>query len=364
MKTIAFIGFGLIGGSIAKGLRKRDPELRIMAFSKNRSELELSQEEGILNLILDRPDAEPIADCDFVFLCAPVRDNVLLLEKLAPLLKEGAVLTDVGSTKTEICERAIALQLSHCFIGGHPMAGSEQSGYRASTDYLFSNAYYILCPISEDHPELGEKLSKLSSLLSAIPILSDFREHDRAVAAVSHLPHLIASSLVNLVRESDDEKKLMMRIAAGGFRDITRIASSSPSLWEQICESNAGPLSEVLDRYILSLSALSLHLKGERRELSLLSLFESSRSYRDALSSQNRGALSPDYSFSVDIEDEVGAISTISVILASKGISIKNIGINNARDHGEGALRISFYEEEAMEKALTVLERYRYDLRK
>lgn len=363
MKTVAFIGFGLIGGSIAKGILKKHPETRVMAYGRNKSSLEVAQEEGVLNLILDSPYDSRLSECDMIFLCAPVQDNLEYIEGIAGIIKPGAVLTDVGSTKGSICRRAEELGLKHCFVGGHPMAGSEQTGYKASTDYLFSNAYYVISPISDEHPELTEALLEIALDMQAIPIEMKAEEHDAAVAAVSHLPHIVASSLVNIVKSRDDGEGRLKTIAAGGFRDITRIASASPEMWEQICDSNSGALSDILDSYIDMLSGISESLKKEKSDLSILRMFESSREYRNSINARNKGALSADYSFSVDIADEVGAISTISVILASKGISIKNIGINNARDHGEGALRIAFYEEEAREKAIEILKRYQYDLR-
>lgn len=363
MRSIAFIGFGLIGGSIAKGVLKKYPDTRIMAFGRNKSNLEIAQEEGVVNVILESPCDKRLFECDMVFLCAPVQDNLAYLPEIGRLIKDGAVLTDVGSTKGAICARAKELGLERCFVGGHPMAGSEQTGYKASTDYLFSNAYYIISPISDEHPELTGALRRLAEDLQAIPMQVEAEKHDAAVAAVSHLPHIVASSLVNIVKASDDAQHTLKTIAAGGFRDITRIASASPELWEQICDSNSHALAALLDRYIGMLSDISFSLKKEQSDQRILRMFESSREYRNSIDAKSKGALSADYSFSVDIADEVGAISTISVILASKGISIKNIGINNARDHGEGALRIAFYEEEAKEKALTVLKRYQYDLR-
>lgn len=363
MQTLGFIGFGLIGGSIAKGLKKKDPSIRIMAYARNTSNLEVAQEDGIVNVVLDSPYSERLSECDIIFLCAPVETNIAYMEIIAPLMKEGAVLTDVGSAKIAVCEKAKELHLEDRFIGGHPMAGSEQTGYKAATDYLFSNAYYIITPISDAHPELVDTLRRVATTLQAIPLVMDAKTHDASVAAVSHLPHVIASSLVNIVKESDDSNHTMKMLAAGGFRDITRIASSSPEMWEQICDTNSQPLVEILDRYIAMLTDISSSLKKEKSDQKIYHMFESSREYRNSIDAKNKGLLSGDYSFSVDIADEVGAISTISVILASKGISIKNIGINNARDHGEGALRISFYEEEAKEKAYAVLKRYQYDLR-
>lgn len=189
----------------------------------------------------------------------------------------------------------------------------------------------------------------------------DYREHDRVVAAISHLPHLIASSLVNLVRDSDTAAGTMKRVAAGGFKDITRIASSSPEMWEQICMTNTLPIAEVLERYIASLNQVLDQIRGRDNE-GIYKLFETSRDYRNSITERARGPLEPAYEFSVDVVDEVGSISTISVILAAKGISIKNIGINNNREHGEGALKIAFYDQGSMEAAWKHLDKYKYEM--
>ncbi len=149
----------------------------------------------------------------------------------------------------------------------------------------------------------------------------------------------MASSLVNLVRDSDNRDGIMKQVAAGGFKDITRIASSSPEMWEQICMANREPIIQVLSQYIRSLSQILSQIQ-DSSQTELLELFASSREYRDSITDRAKGALTPEYSFSVDIVDEAGAISTLSVILAAKGINIKNIGINNNREQGT-ALRMA-----------------------
>lgn len=172
---------------------------------------------------------------------------------------------------------------------------------------------------------------------------------------------MIASTLVNLVRDSDSEEGMMKQLAAGGFKDITRIASSSPEMWEQICMTNRQNLADILRAYIDCLKKTLGQLEQADNQ-ALYDLFETSRAYRNSISDKSKGAIVPEYSFTVDIADEVGSISTLSVILAAKGISIKNIGINHNREHGEGALRISFYEKDAMEAAWRYLEKYHYEL--
>lgn len=358
--TIAFIGLGLIGGSIARGIKRANPDTTIMAYMRTRSKLEQAKADGIVDVILDGI-GEELRQCDLIFLCTPVEYNAQYLSAIRPYLKPGALLTDVGSTKTDIHEAVIRLGMEDVFVGGHPMAGSEKTGYENSTDHLLENAYYIITPTAASSEQDAERLVDVANAIGSIPIVLDYHYHDQVTATISHLPHIVASSLVNLVKDSDGEDGMMKRLAAGGFKDITRIASSSPEMWEQICMTNRQNLADMLRRYIVSLSETLDQIESANGQ-AIYQLFDSSRAYRNSFSEKSKGALAPDYSFTVDIVDEVGSISTLSVILASKGISIKNIGINHNREHGEGALRISFYAKDAMEDAWAQLTKYHYEL--
>lgn len=362
-QTVAFIGLGLIGGSIARRLKRFSPDITIMAYMRTRAKLELAKADGVVDIILDGI-GEELRACDVIFLCTPVEYNAQYLAAIRPYLKEGAFVTDVGSTKTSIHEEVIRLGMERVFVGGHPMAGSEKTGYEHSNDHLLENAYYIITPSlndSEDNQEYSRRLIEIARAVGAIPMVLDYREHDKVVAAISHLPHIVASSLVNLVKDSDNAAGTMKQVAAGGFKDITRIASASPEMWEQICVTNREPIAQILTEYIASLSAILEQIKAASHP-ALHQLFETSRDYRNSITERTKGALASEYTFSVDIVDEPGSISTLSVILAAKGISIKNIGINHNRERGEGALRIIFYEKEAMEKAKRQLEKYHYDI--
>ncbi len=358
--VFGFIGLGLIGGSIARGIKRAMPEAKIMAYMRTRSKLEQAQSDGIVDVILDGV-GEPLLECDIIFLCTPVEYNAQYLASIRPYMKAGAILTDVGSTKTNIHEVVEELSMEEYFIGGHPMAGSEKTGYENSTDHLLENAYYIITPTSETKQAEIDRMIAIAERIGSIPIVLDYHEHDRIVAAISHLPHIVASSLVNLVRQSDNESLLMKRLAAGGFKDITRIASSSPVMWEQICMTNRDNLVDMLDAYISYLQEILLDLRSQDSE-SIYNLFDTSRTYRNSFLDKPKGSVAPDYTFTVDIVDEPGAISTLSVILSARGISICNIGINHNREHGEGALKITFYDEAAMNAAWDALKKYNYEL--
>lgn len=358
--VIGFIGLGLIGGSIAKGIKRSRPDVKILAYMRTRSRLEIAVKEGIIDGILEGV-GEQLRECDIIFLCTPVEYNARYLRDIRPYLKENAIVTDVGSTKADIHRAVEELQMEGCFVGGHPMAGSEKTGYENATDHLLENAYYILTPTPRSRPRDVETMREIARLTGALPIVLDYEKHDRIVAAISHLPHIIASSLVNLIQDKDPKGEPMKRLAAGGFKDITRIASSSPEMWEQICMTNTGPIRDVLEAYIHSLQQIHTAL-GQKNGAAIYDLFDQSRTYRNSIPDASKGLVEPDYSFTVDIVDEPGSISTLAVILSARGINIKNIGINHNREQGEGALRITFYDKSAMDAAWNQLKKYNYEL--
>lgn len=357
--TLGFIGLGLIGGSIAKAIRRVHPDYKIIAYDKNRKNLIAALTDGTLNETHDSLSSA-FSDCDIIFLCAPVSMNIQYLHHLKTMISDNCILTDVGSVKTTIHEAAEKAGLNGCFIGGHPMAGSEKSGYENANDRLVENAYYILTPSQNTSPEKYRRLFMLIQSIAAIPVKLAYTEHDRITAAISHLPHIIAYALVNLVRQSDNSDGMMRRLAAGGFKDLTRIASSSPMMWQQICTENAPQIKEVLNHYIDSLLAISKSLETKDASF-LLESFEKARDYRnDIPASGIKSSLSAIEEIYIDLVDESGAIATIATILATNGISIKNIGIVHNREFQEGVLRIEFYENHATKNAVELLRRFRY----
>ena len=234
------------------------------------------------------------------------------------------------------------------------MAGSERFGYSNSKARLLENAYYILTPSKETSAERLEGYRSLVSAMGAIPLVLDAAQHDFVTAAISHLPHIIASSLVNLVKESDSPEGTMKMVAAGGFKDITRIASSSPDMWQQICLTNTDNIVRLLESYIQSLSALKETLLAQDAS-SIYQFFDGARIYRDSFIGASSGPIKKSFSITVDIADETGALALVATTLAWQHISIKNIGIVHNRELAEGALRIEFYEENAIKAAADLL---------
>ncbi len=355
---IGFIGLGLIGGSIARAVRHFYPDAEILACSRTRASVEQAVHDGVVSRLMDHV-TEDFGDCDYIFLCAPVSSNAEYLKQLKPLIRPSCIITDVGSTKSDIHARVTELDMEANFIGGHPMAGSEKTGYANSKRILIENAYYVITPAVRVPQDAVERYRTFVESLKALPLVLDFRTHDYVTAGVSHLPHIIASSLVNLVRDSDTKDGIMKLIAAGGFKDITRIASSSPEMWEQICMTNRKNISSILKDYIDSLTRIRQQLDDSQAD-AVYRLFETSRDYRNSLPVKGSGPIQRIYEIYCDMVDEAGGIATLATILASNQINLKNIGIVHSREFIEAVLRIEFYDEPSMKQAADILRKYRY----
>lgn len=357
---IGFIGLGLIGGSIAKSCKRKHPDTVIYAYTRTRATLETAASDGIVDVICEKEDSR-LLQCDYIFLCAPVNENIAYLHWLKDRIKPGCIITDVGSVKGEIHQAVHALAMDDCFIGGHPMAGSEKTGYQNATDYLLENAYYIITPAPQVASSRTHSFMEFVSSLGAIPLTISHEEHDYITAAISHLPHIIASTLVNAVQKLDTPDEHMRLIAAGGFKDITRIASSSPVMWQQICLENRDMISRVLEEYIRLIQKAKDWVDTSASD-ELYHMFDTSREYRNSLPDKSQGAFEKEHVIYCDIYDEAGGIATIATLLAMNGINIKNIGIIHNREFEEGVLRIEFYEKNICDKAEFVLRERNYKL--
>ncbi len=357
-KTFGIIGLGLIGGSIAKALRHVYPNCTIYAYNRSEKSRNMAWEDHTADQVFDCVD-ESFHNCHYIFLCTPVEYNISYLKLLKPIISKDCIITDVGSTKENIHREVISLNIETNFIGGHPMAGSEKTSYEFSDYHLLENAYYAITPTVHSPAEKVKELKEIISSIGAIPIVLDYKEHDYSVAGISHVPHVIASSLVNLIKHHDSDKEIMKILAAGGFKDITRIASSSPQMWEQICNSNADNIATLLGDYIEALQDIQKNIQ-EHNSSYLFQMFDESRQYRNTFQSGTKGPIAPQYALKCDIQDETGAIAIISSLLAFHQINIKNIGIHNIREFEPGVLKIEFEEQKALENAIEVLEERNY----
>ena len=358
--TFGFIGLGLIGGSIAKALRLAYPECTIIAYDTSASVMQAARED-VVNKVDNGITTEAFGACDIIFLCTPVDFNARYLKQIKEVKKDTCIITDVGSVKKTIHDVVRNLNLGDCFIGGHPMAGSEHSGYAASRAGLLENAYYILTPGDSVSYANVEKMQTLIKSIGAIPIVMTQEKHDKVTAAISHLPHMAAYALVNLIAQSDDEDETMKMIAAGGFKDITRIASSSAVMWQQICGENKEQLITFMNAYINTLSSLRDEIAGENASY-LTDYFKNAKDYRDSFDDVISGPIKRSYRVAVSIPDEAGIIAKISGMFAKDGINLKNMGIVHNREFEEGVLRIEFYDETSLKHAISILRDENYTI--
>ncbi|MCR4797424.1 MAG: prephenate dehydrogenase [Lachnospiraceae bacterium] len=354
IRTAGFIGLGLIGGSIAKAIRQVYPDIKIIAHASHTSTLEEAYDAGVITNNTPLPLSE-FANTDVLFLCSPVKVNLDYMSQLAPLLKDDCIITDVGSVKGDIHKHAHALSITNQFIGGHPMTGSEKIGFSNSDPSLLENAYYILTKDEHTDQKLYEEFSRFISSLGPLVMALSPEEHDFATAAISHLPHVISASLVNVVK-NNDENSVLKTIAAGGFKDITRISSSSPVMWQNICMENKEEILKLIDLYKQELEHFTEAIsKGNEAEL--IEQFSSAKNYRDSLRIRKSSLLPRTFECFVDIPDVTGVIAKVATLLAKYDISIQNIGIVNNREYANGALHIEFKTETDLLKAETCLKK-------
>lgn len=360
-KEIGFIGFGLIAGSIAKAIKLKHNDYNIYVYNRKHPDipdyLTLAMNDKAIDGVYS--SLNDFSDCDLIFLCAPVLTNISYLKTLKDIIKDTCILTDVGSVKGNIHRAVDELGLNSQFIGGHPMTGSDRTGYANSSALLMENAYYLLTPTNEVSEENVAFLKSLVEDMGSLSYIVDCNKHDEITAAISHLPHIIASSLVNIVRENDDKEEHMKTFAAGGFKDITRIASSSPEMWQSICLSNPDFIVRYIDKFTDKLSDFKAAIIS-KADKTLYSTFESARDYRNSITSSKPGAIAKVHEIYVDIPDVPGIIAIIATILSSNSVNIKNIGIVHNREFEDGVLRIEFYNEKDSIEARDALNLYPY----
>lgn len=349
--NVLVIGLGLIGGSLAKSLMRHE-DVVIYGYDADALTVRKAYKMGIIHKpVLSLEEAA--ADADFIFFATPVGAAKKLLQQTRFWkLRENVILSDTGSTKLEIMDAA--KDLEHVFIGGHPMAGSHKSGVEAAKEVLFENAYYILTPGTRAEESHTKKMEGLLAVTKAKIHVLSAEEHDHMTSIVSHFPHLIAASLVHqLDREKD--YPFTRQLAAGGFRDITRIASSDPVMWRDITVQNNSMITEQLGHWIDEMQRLKDLLQANEEE-PIRQYFETAKNVRDELPIAGHGAMYSVFDLYIDIPDVPGIISELTGYLAEEGISIVNLRILETREDVFGILVMSFQTEEDRRKAELCIE--------
>ena len=350
-KTIYIAGLGLIGASMALGIKRDHPDYEILGYNRSQASRDIALERGMIDRATDDfASFAPLAD--IIILTLPIQQTLDFIKKLATLnLKKGVLVSDAGSTKSAIVATAekYFTNKSVRFVGAHPMAGSHKTGAASADVNLFENAYYIFTPSSLTTPDTLEEMKDLLSGLHARFIEIDAEEHDRVTSQISHFPHILASGLMEQTASYAEEHEMARRFAAGGFRDMTRIAESEPGMWTSILLSNRDTIIERIEDFKGRLDEIGQAIsKGDENQI--WNFFNQARAQRQAMEIHKRGGVDSSYDLYVDVPDEEDVILRILELL--RGTSLVNIHINEEnREDIYGILQISFKNAQDLERA-------------
>jgi len=350
IKNVSIIGLGLIGGSLAKALRKSGLPLVINAFDKD-DVLDLAIKENVIDNRLR--NVQDSLKSDLIFLCLPIKPSLEVFDELIPGL-DGNILTDVCSVKLIFQEHWEKLNNGNGFyIGGHPMTGKEKAGFINSDPLLFENTTYILTEDISDNA-LFTDFRKIIESLGANILYIPAKQHDVIAASVSHLPQLTAVALVNTA-SLKTENYNFLDLAAGGFRDMTRIASSDFEIWESIIDTNRKQILTALEKFSFEIEKLINWISNNKLDV-IKRYFEEARKNRDEIPRNTKGFLNPVYDIFIFVEDKPGMISKISTVLYENGINIKDIELLKIREGTGGTFRLSFESDEEAGHAKKLIE--------
>ena len=354
-KTIYIAGLGLIGASMALGIKRDHPDYEILGYNRSQASRDIALERGMIDRATDDfASFAPLAD--IIILSLPIQQTLDFIEKLASIdLKEGVIISDAGSTKSAIVATADKYFADKPvrFVGAHPMAGSHKTGAASADVNLFENAYYIFTPSSLTTPDTLEEMKDLLSGLHARFIEIDASEHDRVTSQISHFPHILASGLMEQTASYAEEHEMTRRFAAGGFRDMTRIAESEPGMWTSILLSNRETIMERIEDFKGRLDEIEQAIsKGDENQI--WNFFNQAREQRQAMEIHKRGGVDSSYDLYIDVPDEEDVILRILELL--RGTSLVNIHINEEnREDVHGILQISFKNAQDLKRAEQVI---------
>jgi prephenate dehydrogenase len=366
IERISILGTGLIGGSLGLAWKDRRPDITIRGHDRPEV-LDAAEERGAI----DEKAADPLTaveDADLVVLATPLSSILKLLDTIADHVPDGAFITDVGSVKQPVLDQAADVLPDHVhFLGGHPMAGAEHGGIDHADPLLFENAVYALCsPSDRDDEALDGDLAPIVDLVEAtgarpLPLAPD--RHDRLVAAVSHLPQLLAVALVNTVAESDEATtaaNLPLQLAGGGFRDMTRVASSPFSMWRDVLVGNEGAIHDAMSQFRRTLRGLRNRLIEEDLD-GLEAAFNDAQQAREAIPGDAKGFFRPLADVYVRAPDEPGVIHDLTGHLADADLNIKDIELQTVREGTGGTFHLAFADGADADAAIDVLQSADYD---
>ncbi len=361
IKKIAVIGLGLIGGSIALSLKSINKDFLISGYDVKEETMSIAKYRNIIDVIA-RNYEDAVRDADLIIIATPISDIVEVVSNIKDYLKKGAIITDVGSAKEKIVNRVNEiLPEGVVFIGGHPMAGSENEGILSATNDLFKNTFYILTPTDTT---MSEPLATLHSILSKIGakvISIEPKEHDENVALISHLPHVLSTNLVDMIDDKQKSMKNLFKLCAGGFRDMTRIAAANIKMWLDISLENKDKLIKSIDDYIKYLTKFKEYLKNNNSE-SIKEHYLKAQKARINLPKFIEKDISNLYEVRVSMQDRAGVLSEITRAISSHGINIEDISIFHSTEFSSGGiLKVLVQGEDAGKIAKKAIEKEGYE---
>lgn len=351
-KHTTIVGLGLIGGSLAAAFKRKHVFQKIIGVDHS-SIIEKALKMGLIDEGFTPEQNRPaVQQGDLIFLATPIGEIVHFLKQIGGWVKPGSLITDVGSTKAHIVETANQyLPNGIYFLGGHPMTGAEKQGVEQADPFLFENAVYVLTN-SEQVPEAyARALVEILETIGAKILFLPAQLHDEIAAVISHLPQMLAVALMNFVHQREGEEGLYLKLAAGGFRDMTRVASSPFEIWKDILQTNQNNIRRTLDEFIQFLQSMREWICNSRME----EMFQQAAYNRLAIPKDTRGFLRPHFDISIIVEDKPGMIAAIAEPLAKAKINIKDIEVLKVREGEAGTLRLAFESEEARQKAMQIL---------
>ncbi len=340
-KTVTICGVGLLGGSIGLALKTSGFKGRITGLSSSAA-IATALELGCIDEGFGYDSLGTVArSAECLFLCSPIHAIISVIRRLGTLnLPSGCIITDVGSTKSEIVAAAGRCLPSHVyFIGGHPMAGSEKRGPSSSDPYLFQNAIYVLTPGNAVPGTTVDGFGAfLDENLGCRHVVLAPDTHDAVAAAVSHLPHLVAVALVNTAALMDGRVPGTLSLAAGGFRDMTRIASSPYAMWHDILSTNKTRIAPLIDDFISALTGIKEQLLRD----GLHDAFRTAADTRAKIPGSTKGFIGALSEVFVIVKDQPGMIALLANACAKENINIKDIEVLKVRENEAGTIRLAF----------------------
>ena len=360
IKKVAIIGVGLIGGSLGLAIKKLPKAPEVLGFSLSKSTTEKAVKRGAIDVACQNID-ECVKEADVVFIATPVGKIVDIVKEISSKVKDGAIISDVGSTKSSVVKTIESfLPKNIHFIGGHPVTGSENDGIDYASANLFRNFYYVLTPTAATDSNAFKILHTLLTSIGANVLAVDADKHDAILATLSHLPHMVAAMLVNMAAKQVAEKQNWLLLAAGGFRDTTRIAASKPAIWLDICLENKQALVENLREFEKSLKELIVLIEEGDTE-KLHHVLTKARDTRLSLPVAGKKDFSQMRQLMLLVTDKPGVISEIGLTLGNLGINIEDIEIVPLTE-ATGFLRLTVLGQKQAINAQKALQKKGYSV--